>query len=406
VLSAGKACREAVRAFLAWQALEGRRPASPRTTAYCNARRRLRQRDLDRVRVRVARKVEATVTEADLWCGRRVRVVDGSALSMPDTPENQHVYPQHRGQKPGCGFPVMRVVALFSLATGVLLDLAKASLRIAEQPLFRTLWHRLAPGDVVLGDRGFCSYAALFALAQRGVDSVVRTHPRRTRLSLVRRLGRGDRLIRWHKSPRPPAWLSREAWQQLPDRLLLRELTFPVALPGFRTRRVTVVTTLRHPAAFPAPAFRDLYRRRWLAELFLRDIKTTLGMDILRCKTPDMVHRELAMYLIAYNLLRALMREAALAHGLPVTRISFQGTVATVRQWAPTLADPRLQPADRRRLTDLLLTYLARDPLPHRPNRTEPRARKRRPKNYQLLTQPRHIFKEIPHRNKYRKPLS
>jgi hypothetical protein len=198
--------------------------------------------------------------------------------------------------------------------------------------------------------------------------------------------------------------LDRKVWDAMPDRLTVREIHFAVDIPGFRTRAVTVSTTLLDPQAYPTRAFIELHRRRWMAELFLRDIKITLGMDVLTCKSPDMVHKELLMHLIAYNLVRALMLEASLRHGVPVHRISFKGTLSTVREWTPILA--AASRTRRRRLVDQLIAILARDLLPHRPNRVEPRARKRRPKNYQLLVKPRHHFKEIKHRNKYKKPLS
>ena len=407
MLSADKACREAVRGALAWLALEGNRTASPNTAAYCKARRRLRLRDLQEVRDEARRAVQASPRARDLWFGRPVKVADGSALSMPDTPANQRVYPQSPRAKPGCGFPVMRIVGLFSLATGVLLGLAKGALRVHERTLFRTLWDLLEPGDVVLADCGFCGYADFYCLAQRGVDSVMGNHPRRTvGLTLVRQLGKGDRLLQWHKTGSCPEWLAPAEWAAMPDRLAVREVHFRIEVRGFRTKAVTLATTLLDPKAYPKGAFAGLYRRRWMAELFLRDIKTTLGMDILRCKTPAMVHREVLIYEIAYNLVRGLMLQAARAAGTAVYRISFKGTLATVRQWAPVLAAASPTPRKRKELFEALLRILAADPVPERPHRTEPRARKRRPKNYQLLNKPRHLFKEVQHRNRYRKPLS
>lgn len=341
-----------------------------------------------------------------LWCGRRVKVVDGSSISMPDTETNQETYPQPKGQKEGCGFPVMRIVVLFCLATGVILDLAKGPLAVGERALFRSLSERFEVGEVALSDRGFCGYADIFYLLKRGIDCVMRNHQRRTvGLSVLKRFGKGDRLVQWHKTKRAK-WQDREEWLAMPDRLAVREIHSCVPVPGFRTSRITIVTTLLDPQAFPKQVFVDLYRRRWMAELYLRDIKTTMGMDVLRCKSPDMIHKELAMYVIAYNLIRALMLDAAMFRGLSVDRISFKGTIDTVRQWAPVMARPDLSPNDRIRMTERLLDCLARDPLPNRPNRTEPRARKRRPKNYQLLNQPRHLFREVPHRNRYKKSLS
>jgi hypothetical protein len=382
------------------------RTASPRTAAYCLARGRLLVDDLRHVHGQIVDAIESDIDEHDLWAGRRVKVVDGSSVSMPDTPENQTAYPQPSGQAPGCGFPVMRIVAVFSLFSGAILALAKGSLHVGEGALFRRLWETLCPADVVLTDRGFCSYAHVYLLAQRGIDVVMRNHQRRKiGVHVLKRLGPGDRVVAWHKTPVCPNWMSRREWDDLPDTFPIREIDCRVTIAGFRTRSFTIVTTLLDANAIPTDAFVELYRRRWYAELFLRDIKTTMGFDILRCKSPAMIERELWMHLIAYNLVRALMHCAATIHRVPIERISLKGTLATLRQWAPHL--PReAEENHRQRMIDLLLHTLAHDLLPRRPNRSEPRARKRRPKNYPLLTKPRHLFVEIQHRNRYRKGLT
>lgn len=405
LFSADRACREVLRNFLGRLALE-QKCASPRTAGYCKARFRLRQEDLDQVHRRLARTIEAGHARRGRWQGRAVKVVDGSGLSMPDTPANQQRYPQAKRAKPGCGFPVMRVAALFSLTTGVMIALARDALTTSERALFRSLWGFLVAGDVLLADRGFCGYAEFYFLLQRGVDCVMRNHQRRTvGKTIVKALGPKDYLIQWHKSKSFPAWPDRATWTSLPNAFLLRQISFEIAIPGFRSQSFTIVTTLLDAEQFPAQAFADLYRRRWLAELYLRDIKITIGMDVLRCKSPAMIDKELAMYQIAYNLTRALMLEAAREKDAPIERISFKGAIATIRQWAPLITQcPNRK--QRRRLLSQLLSYLAQDQLPLRPNRLEPRARKRRAKNYQLLNKPRHLFKEIPHRNKYQKVLS
>jgi len=406
-LSADQTCREAVRGFLAWLAAATGRKASPNTAAYCQARSRLPRGSIEGVAKALGASLSAAEGAAMRWRGRRVKVVDGTGLTMPDTPANQAVYPQSKRQKAGCGFPAMKVVGLFSLATGALLGLAKGRLETSERPLFRRLWPLLDPGDVVLADRGFCGYAEFYWLLRQGVDSVMRNHQRRTvGLSLVRRLGAGDRLVAWRKSRQGPDWLSRQMWQAVPDGLTVREIRFSVDIPGFRTKAVTLVTTLLDVERFSKQDFMDLYRRRWRVELYFRDIKITLGMDVLRCKTPDMVHKELIMHEIAYNLVRALMLEAAQTFDAPLDRLSFKGAVVAVRHFAPMLAVAHLGVKRRRRLIAALLDSIARDRNPDRPDRTEPRAVKRRPKNYQRLTAPRSVFKESPHRNRYRKSLS
>jgi hypothetical protein len=394
-----------VRKFLAWLALEEHKTASPKTGAYCKARARLPLQEIERLNGQILEGLESADATEQHWCGRKVKVVDGSSISMPDTVGNQARYPQPSTQKPGCGFPVMRIVTVFSLGTGVLLDLAKAALKTHERTLFRQLWDTFEVEDVVLGDRGFCSYADFYFLGLRGVDCVMRNHPRRkVGLRQVKRLGKGDRLIHWLKMKPCPKWLSKEQWRAVPDTLLVREIAVTVDVPGFRAKTLVVATTLLDAKGFPKAAIAELYRRRWMAELFLRDIKIALGMDVLRCKTPDMVEKELWMHVIAYNLIRALMCKAARAHDLSPERLSFKGTMATVRQWAPLMAAACGDPVQCEYMVQTLLHYIARDPVPLRPNRTEPRARKRRPKNYQLLNKPRGKFKEIPHRNRYAKP--
>lgn len=405
VLSADGSCREAVRTFLAWWALEGRPAASPKTGAYCKARKRLPLDAIRSVHEKMAKNLTGQEDDGALWQGRKVKVIDGSSVSMPDTTANQERYPQPRTQKPECGFPVMRIVALFSLGTGVLLDLAQGSLRVAERTLFHQLWNGFERGDVVLADRGFCSYADFYFLKLRGVDCVMRNHQRRkVGVQEVKRLGKGDRLLLWLKGKPCPTWLTKEKWAAMPITLTVRELVITVDIPGFRSKTLTVATTLLDKKQYPKQALAELYRRRWMAELFLRDIKITLGMDVLRCKTPDMVEKELWMHLIAYNLIRALMVEAVKKHGKPPERLSFKGTVVTVRKWTPIMAAKTLADEERRYMMALLLRYIAHDEVPLRPNRTEPRARKRRPKNYQLLNKPRKRFKEIPHRNRHKKP--
>lgn len=402
VLSPDGSCRETLQKFLAWLALEEGREASPNTAAYCKARAKLPMKAVERARDEVARRIQQSPLAQVRWHGRHVKVVDGSGLSMPDTPENQRKYPQSKKRKVGCSFPEMRIAALFSLATGVLLSYAHASRYVAERTLFRQLWDGFEPGDIALADRGFCGFAEFFFLLQRGVDSVMRLHQRRSvGVRIVKQLGPGDTLVQWIKMKPCPKWLTKEQWTAVPDVLDVRHIAFTVDIPGFRSQRITIATTLTNHRKFPPSAFAELYRRRWRIELYLRDIKIALGMDILRCLTPKMVEKELAMYVIAYNLIRATMLKAAHAAQRELERISFKGTCQALRQWAPILAIA--QPHQLLDLHAAMLAAIARAPIPLRPNRCEPRARKRRPKNYQLLTKHRHEFKEIQHRNRYAK---
>ena len=394
-------CREILRNYQAWRALVGKKEISPNTGGYCQARARLSLGDIQAVNKQLIQRIDEEYPR-QLWCGRSVVVTDGSSISMPDTPENQERYPQPTSQKRGCGFPVMRIVVYFALSSGVILDMAKDALTVGETTLSRRLWDMLQEGDVFLADRGFCSYADVYYLRERKVDCVLRNHQRRSvGVQPVKQLGDNDRLVYWTKSKVRPKWLDKEAWDALPDTMLIREIKVVVAPPGFRTESLTIVTTLLDHQLFPAGAFAQLYLQRWRAELFLRDIKISMNMDVLRCKTPDMVDKELYMHLIAYNLVRTLMLQAAATRSISPVRLSFKGTAVTVRHWAPMMAAAVHYGSDCKKMYKALLNAIARDPVPERPRRAEPRARKRRPKNYQLLTKPRKEFKECPHRSKY-----
>jgi len=397
------ACREVVRKALAWLWLDQGKVASDSDSAYCQARARLSQPWLQEIGRLVVEKLQAQSRPPHHWHQRRVIVIDGSAVSMPDTPENQQAYPQSSRQKPGCGFPIARLVAAFSLATGAMMEIVWDKLAVGERTLFHRLWERFQPGDVVLADCGFCGYADFWVLRQRGVDCVMRNHPRRSKgVKLIKQLSKNDRLVLWLKTKTWIKWLDWKSWKAMPETMTVREIRVVIDIPGFRTEKMTLVTTLLDEKEYLGRDFADLYRRRWLAELFLRDIKITLGMDVLHCKTPAMVDKEIHMHVIVYNLIRALMFQAAVENGLDPFRLSFKGAMDTIKQWEPVLKVCE-EPEE---VVALILKLLAADKLPHRPNRTEPRALKRRKKNYQLLNRPRHLFQEIRHRNKYKKCLS
>jgi hypothetical protein len=323
---------------------------------------------------------------------------------MPDTAANQKQYPQQASQQPGCGFPMMKLAGLFDLASGALLTVAHGTLHVHESQLFRHLWPLLVRGDVVLSDRGFCSFAAIASLQAHGVDTVMRLHQTRpVDFRRGQRLGSKDRRIVWNKPAQRTKGCSAGDWAALPDTLPLRLLEIRVAAPGFRTQRVLLITTLLDPVAYPAAALGELYFQRWTVELHFREIKILLGMDVLRCQTPAMIHKELWLHLIAYNLVRALMQEAGQVHHVPVVRLSFKGSLDTLREWADVLHATRDQPRKQAALRRAMLALIARDTVPDRPGRSEPRAKKRRPKNYHLLTKPRHQMRVPAHRNRPRK---
>jgi hypothetical protein len=324
------------------------------------------------------------------WNGRVVKVVDGTTVSMPDTPDNQAAYPQHPAQRPGLGFPIARVVVLFSWAVGTVLDAALAPCQgkqTGETALLHTLQDALQPSDILLADRCFASYWELALTKQRQADLVTRLHQRRhADFRTGRRLGKEDHVVVWPKPPRPD-WMDEPTYQALPADLAVREVRVRVPLAGFRTRVLVVVTTLLDAGAFPHQDVALLYRVRWYAELDLRALKQTLGMDVLRCHTPDMVRKEVWAHLLGYTLIRGLMAQAALAAGLLPVQLSFKAAVQTVNAFVVVLwtAGARELEGRRQRLREALTRHRVGD----RPNRYEPRARKRRPKAYSLLNQPR-----------------
>jgi len=408
VLSPGCPCREIVRRVQAWFALTGSFVGlSCETTAYCTARRKLDDGILRRIHRQLAERVERLAPQAALWRGRAVKIVDGTMVSMPDTPHNQKSYPQSSSQKPGCGFPVMKLVGLFSLATGALLEMAKGTVHVHESLLFRQLWNLLGRGDIVLTDRGFCSYFAMASLRTRGVDCLMRLHQaRKIDLRKGQRLGPNDYLVTWHQPGQRPPGLSPEEFAALPATLTVRILKLEVSAKGFRTRAITLVTTLLDPLAYPLSALGELYLQRWGVELHFREIKITLGMDVLRCLSPQMIHKELLMHMISYNIVRALMQEASIRHQVDLSRISFKGTLDTLRHWSQAVDSCQGKPRKQSRLIDEMLRLIASDQLPDRPGRVEPRAKKRRAKNYHLLTKPRHQMRVPSHRNRPKPCLS
>ena len=408
ILSPGTSCREIVRRVEAWwqqQAGRGDAALSTSTSAYCQARSQLDLDTLELINSQLCWSLERNVLNQERWLnGRPVKIVDGTCLSMPDTPENQALWPQPTSQKPSLGFPMMKLVGLFSLASGGLLEAATGNLHAHESLLFRSLWDRLQQKDIVLADRGFCSYGAMAALQQRGVDSVMRLHQARgVDFRTGKALGPEDRLVVWQKpAQRSDAW-SAEEFAALPETLTLRMIRLHVAAKGFRTRTVVLVTTLCDAQMYPADALRELYGERWTVEMHFHQIKVLLAMDVLRCKTPAMIAREVALHRIAYHLVRSLMQRSAHLRHVPLERISFKGSLDSLRHWSAVIAAAGETPRKQSALIDEMLVSLSRDLVPERPGRSEPRAKKRRPKNYQSLTKPRHETGNLPRRNRPQK---
>lgn len=358
--------------------------------AYCLARQRLPLAVLQTLVRQVVARLQHTNDAEQRWRGHRTFFVDGSSCSMPDTAELRQHFGQPSGQKPGCGFPAAHLLALCHAGSGAIIDLLVSSWRIHDQTRVGELHPHLRRGDVLVADRGFCSYAHLALLFMRKVHAVFRVHHRiivdfrphrpyakgrhgkgRPRSRWLASLGRLDQLVLWHKPAQPPRNMSAEVFVTLPACLVLRELRYRVGRRGFRTRQVTLVTTRLNPERYPAEALADLYGARWQIEVNFRHLKQTLGTDVLKSKTCDGVRKELLVFALVYNLVCQVQCERAAELGVTVARVSFVDALRALA-WASC----------GQAATEVLVN-------PHRPGRVEPRVRKRRPKEYPLMTKPR-----------------
>ncbi len=393
VLDTDKTCHNAVSKIIAHLAQEQVEIPSTDTSAYCQARARLPEKLLEKLFNYSAQNLEEIVTQEHLWCGRNVLVIDGSTVSMPDTIENQKEYPQPSTQKPGCGFPIAKIGAIFSLFTGAATAFCIDVLNTHDIKLARRLYSFLKPNDVLLGDRAFCAYADMFAIKQLDCDAVFRKHQSRT--TTMRKgkiIGDCDKLVTWYKPKRCPAGLSKDEFLALPTSITVREIYYYIFIPGFRSQRVSLITTLLDTKTYSTLEIVGLYGQRWDVELDLRHLKTTLGMDVLRCKTPSMVRKEIYVYLLAYNLLRSLMWSAGTSYGTPPLRLSLQGTRHHLNNFIPELL--AATSTKRLQIYRTLLKVIAHKAVSDRPGRSEPRVRKRRPKAYPLMTKPRHELRK------------
>ena len=383
VLLRGASCRWALTRLQADAVAQGRQPSSDSTSAYCQARVALPLSWLQTLFAALAQWFEPR--SQGQWRGRTVRLIDGTGLSMPDTASNRRRWPYAGGQKRGCGFPTGKLVGLFCLHTGRLLAFAEGAWKTHDLALARQLLGALRAGEVLVADRAYCGWLFLAQLLGQKADFVIRLHQART--------VRSGRCRSWReiwKKPQRPCGHTRRAWRKRPEELVVRLVRFQVQARGFRPQSVIVVTSLLDEQAFPDSAIAELYARRWQVELHYRQIKTNLALDVLRGRSPQMIERELWLHALAYNLVRALLLEAALTHDVPVERLSFKGALDALQAWADrALASRRY----RRHARRTLLARLANDQVPLRPGRHEPRARKRRTKDYQLLNRPRHLMR-------------
>ena len=394
VLSGDPSCRAAVARLIAHRLSCGDSPCSAATGAYCQARKRLPEKFFSAVACLVGRALDAKAEPRWLWKGRRVLMFDGSTVSMPDTAANQQAYPQTYNQKLGVGFPIARIGAVISLACGAILNLGicrYAGKGQGEVSLLRRLWDVFRPGDILLADSLMANWAGIVMLKQRGVDTVSRLNKatRRADFRRGKRLGPGDHIVRWRKpsSIRSVDW---QTYKSLPEYLTVREVRIRVKQPGFRTKSIVVVTTLLDPVPTTKEDLALLYRARWNNELDLRSIKTTMQMDILRGKSPELVHKEIWTHVLAYNLIRTIMAQAATKNGLGPRSISFKGAIQTLEAFQPVIALlGACNVAYRRMLYQQLLDAIAVHRVADRPDRFEPRRVKRRPKRYAQLVKSR-----------------
>jgi putative transposase len=384
-----RSCLAAVARVVVLLVALGRKPCSSNTGAYCRARAKLSERAIARLTREVASGCEQALGGEWLWHGRHVYLADGTTASMPDTPVNQAAYPQNPAQKEGLGFPVVRMVVLLSLATAMVGGMALgpyAGQDTGELALFRELLEQFREGDVLLADRHYCTYFMIALLLERRVDFVVRLHQRRAAdFRHGQRLGKGDHLVLWMK-PAKPEWMDQATYDRMPASIEVRELLVHVRQPGFRTESLVVVTSLSDAGEYPQEDLAELYHRRWLVELDIRAIKISLGMDVLRCQTPPMVCQEVWTCLLAYNLIRQTMLQAARRSGRSPRQLSFSAALETIAaSWMVAVLEESLTLT----LVEAHLANLARQLVGNRPDRVEPRAIKRRPKEHRLLTKPR-----------------
>jgi Transposase DDE domain len=387
VLSDDHSCRDAVSRIIAHRAASGLKLCSPNTASYCNARARIPTAVLGRLAKQTAQQLQAGLPDGWKWNGRSVFVADGSHVWMPDTPENQAVYPQPVVQQPGIGFPLARIVVLLSLATGACHDLAIAPYAgkgTGETTLLRQMYDSLSPGDVVLADALFDNYFLACELRWRGVELVARVQAERVGSRTVESRPDGD-VILWQR-PNKPRGMTGEQYRRYPKRMLMRQVTVDAHDENNRAERFKVVTTILD-ASIDGGQIGDLFEQRWEGEVDIRSIKAVMQMEVLRCKRPEMVRKEVWTHLLAYNLLRTAMAVAAAENGIEPRQVSFKGAKQAVTAFAPKIEEARSK--NRPALIDAMLTVIAYHRVGNRPGRWEPRATKRRPKHGARLNQTR-----------------
>jgi Transposase DDE domain len=390
--------REVVRQLQALFELRDGPTVSEEDGAYCRAKGRLPLSEFPKALSATAQAADQLAPALALLRGRPVKVADGAALTLPDTPKNRKAYRPIHCPEPN--FPMMRLVVMFTLLGGAILSVVTGDLRTAELPMLHQMLGQLAQGDILMGDRGYGNFVllALLQKLQRGVDFIGRSARQADGRRRVKRLGRDDWLMLWHRGPHPSPWLTLLEWAGLPAHMTVRTIRGCCHVKGFRARRVTLVTTLLDPELYPAHEILQAYLRRWRLEMCLDDLKTTLEMEMLRSRSPEMAQKEIYARLIGHNLIRCTMAHAAAEHTVALERISFKGTLDALRQFTSAMSQARTR-KKRRQLWAKLLKTLADDLVPERPGRREPRAVKRVKNKYPRLSVPRHRFKDRPKRS-------
>jgi hypothetical protein len=400
ILNPGAPCREVVRHLQALFALHGDKKVSSHDGAYCLARQRLPDQLFPQALAATAKAAQqAAPPQQDGFLQNRPRkVVDGTTAAMPDTPKNRKAYPKTQATVDGIGYPMMRVLAIFCLTSGAILCALTGNLYTAELRLMHGLIAQLVKNDIVVGDRGFGSFVVVHLLRQAGVDFIGRSARKVDGRRRQRRLAHNDWIVQWRRSSKQSAVLSTSQWALVPRFLEVRIVRGSLWRPGFRVRQVTLVTTLLDPQLYPAHQILQAYAQRWRLELCFDDLKTTLGMDMLSCQSPEMIQKELYVHLIAHNLVRLLAAQAASAHQVSIERISFKGTLDALHQFFLAMSRAPNK-RSRTRVWDRFLKTLAEDLVPERPDRREPRAVKRQKNKYPRLDRDRHKFRDHPKRN-------
>jgi hypothetical protein len=389
-LSASKCCVAAVARVLVLRVASSLPPCAAGTGAYCKARAKIPEPFVQRLALHVGTEVERQVPDSWLWQHRRVLLADGAECSMPDTPENQEAYPQSGKQKKGLGFPLIRLVVLLAFASACMVGCAMGRHKgkeTGETALFRQLLGLILKGDVIVADRYYCTYWMAAQVLDCGADVVFRLHARRhCDFRTGQRLGKGDHLATWTRPVRPK-WMDEKTYESIPLTLTIREIRVVVSRPGCRPRSIVVCTSMVNAKVYSKEVIADLYDNRWHVELDIRAIKQTLKMDVLSCKTPEMVRKEIWMHLLAYNLTRKVMAQAAQENKVTPRELSFAGAVQTLETFRWLLMFDEMQgPVALRRI---VCVALKAHKVGNRPGRYEPRKVKRRPKPHSRLTRPR-----------------